>query len=127
MGAEKSSGLIDVPSNHSVEETVEKLKAILQSKGITLLALIDHSGEAATIAAGRPRQVDNTGTIDPPHFAIPLLTAAAVGAAQVMNRRRAYLSLVCALVKRNASTERTPDTVKFTLKLNSCCVQPTTA
>jgi uncharacterized protein (DUF302 family) len=47
MRAEKSSELIDVPSNHSVEETVERLKAILQSKGITLFALIDHSGEAA--------------------------------------------------------------------------------
>jgi uncharacterized protein (DUF302 family) len=29
-----------------VDETVEKLKGILQSKGITLFALIDHSGEA---------------------------------------------------------------------------------
>ena len=47
MAAEKDSGLIDIPSNHSVDETVEKLKAILQSKGITLFALIDHSGEAA--------------------------------------------------------------------------------
>jgi uncharacterized protein (DUF302 family) len=45
--AEKNSGIITIPSNHSVEETIEKLKAILQSKGITLFALIDHSGEAA--------------------------------------------------------------------------------
>jgi hypothetical protein len=35
MAAEKNSGLINVPSNQSVDETVEKLKAILQSKGIT--------------------------------------------------------------------------------------------
>jgi uncharacterized protein (DUF302 family) len=47
MVAEKNSGLINVPSNHSVDETVAKLKGILQSKGITLFALIDHSGEAA--------------------------------------------------------------------------------
>jgi uncharacterized protein (DUF302 family) len=46
MAAEKNSGLINVPSNQSVDETVEKLKAILQSKGITLFALIDHGGEA---------------------------------------------------------------------------------
>ena len=46
MAAEKNGGLINVPSNHSVDETVEKLKGILQSKGITLFALIDHSGEA---------------------------------------------------------------------------------
>jgi uncharacterized protein (DUF302 family) len=43
----KNRGLVDIPSNHSVEETLEKLKAILESKGITLFALIDHSGEAA--------------------------------------------------------------------------------
>ena len=47
MTAEKNDGIITIPSNHSVEETIEKLKAILQSKGITLFALIDHSGEAA--------------------------------------------------------------------------------
>jgi uncharacterized protein (DUF302 family) len=42
-----NKGLIDIPSNHSVDETVEKLKGILQAKGITLFALVDHSGEAA--------------------------------------------------------------------------------
>ncbi len=42
-----NKGLIDVPSNHSVDETVERLKGILQAKGITLFALVDHSGEAA--------------------------------------------------------------------------------
>ena len=46
MNAHKESGLIDIPSNHSVEETVENLKGILQVKGITLFALVDHSGEA---------------------------------------------------------------------------------
>src|SRR5207237_7878130 len=46
MNSHKESGLIDIPSNHSVEETVEKLKGILQAKGITLFALVDHSGEA---------------------------------------------------------------------------------
>ena len=42
-----NKGLIDIPSNHSVDETVEKLKGIFQTKGITLFALVDHSGEAA--------------------------------------------------------------------------------
>ena len=41
-----NQGLTDIPSHHSVEQTVEKLKNILQSKGVTLFALIDHSGEA---------------------------------------------------------------------------------
>ena len=47
MTVEKNDGIITIPSNHSVEETIEKLQAILQSKGIILFALIDHSGEAA--------------------------------------------------------------------------------
>ena len=41
-----NKGIIDRPSNHSVEQTVERLKNILKSKGVTLFALIDHSGEA---------------------------------------------------------------------------------
>jgi len=40
------TGIVDKPSNHSVEETVDRLKNILQSKGVTLFALVDHSGEA---------------------------------------------------------------------------------
>ena len=47
MAAEKNKGLIDIPSNHAVDETVERLKGILQAKGITLFALVDHGGEAA--------------------------------------------------------------------------------
>ncbi len=42
----ENSGIINQPSRHSVDETVERFKAILQAKGITLFALIDHSGEA---------------------------------------------------------------------------------
>jgi len=40
------NGIISKLSRHSVDLTVEKLKAILQAKGVTLFALIDHSGEA---------------------------------------------------------------------------------
>ena len=39
-------GIINTPSNHSVDQTVEKLKGILAAKGVTLFALVDHSGEA---------------------------------------------------------------------------------
>ena len=42
-------GIIDTPSNHSVGETVEKLKGILRDKGISLFALVDHSGEAEKV------------------------------------------------------------------------------
>jgi uncharacterized protein (DUF302 family) len=39
-------GIVDKPSNHTVEQTVDRLKNILQSKGVMLFAVIDHSGEA---------------------------------------------------------------------------------
>jgi uncharacterized protein (DUF302 family) len=47
MVPDNGKGLIDIPSNHSADETVTKLEGILQAKGITLFALVDHSGEAA--------------------------------------------------------------------------------
>ncbi|HZS28984.1 MAG TPA: DUF302 domain-containing protein [Candidatus Angelobacter sp.] len=40
------AGIINIPGNHSVDEMVEKLKAVLQAKSVTLFALVDHSGEA---------------------------------------------------------------------------------
>jgi uncharacterized protein (DUF302 family) len=43
------NGIVDRPSNHSVEQTVAKLQNILQGKGITLFALVDHSGEAEKV------------------------------------------------------------------------------
>jgi uncharacterized protein (DUF302 family) len=46
MSASANNGVIDIPSHHSVDETVEKLKGILNAKGVTLFALVDHSGEA---------------------------------------------------------------------------------
>jgi len=42
-------GIIDAPSNHSVDQTVDKLKGLLEAKGVNLFALVDHSGEAAKV------------------------------------------------------------------------------
>ena len=49
MTVNRGRGIIDTPSNHSVDETVEKLKGILQAKGVMLFALVDHSGEAEKV------------------------------------------------------------------------------
>jgi len=46
MAPVADNGIINKASNHSVDETVAKLKGILQAKGVTLFALVDHSGEA---------------------------------------------------------------------------------
>lgn len=42
----EKNGLVSIPAAQPVDETVEKLKGILQAKGVTLFALVDHSGEA---------------------------------------------------------------------------------
>lgn len=49
MAATPDDGIITKPSIHSVDETIAKLKGILQSKGVALFALIDHSGEAEKV------------------------------------------------------------------------------
>ena len=49
MAPTTDNGIVNLPSNRSVDETVEKLKGILQAKGVTLFALVDHSGEAEKV------------------------------------------------------------------------------
>jgi uncharacterized protein (DUF302 family) len=54
MARDIENGIVSEPSNHSVDETVDRLKGILQSKGLTLFAVIDHSGEAKKVAMKMP-------------------------------------------------------------------------
>ncbi len=54
MASASDNGIVNKPSNHSVDETVSKLKGILQSKGVTLFALVDHSGEAEKVGMKMP-------------------------------------------------------------------------
>jgi uncharacterized protein (DUF302 family) len=54
MALTRDNGVINTPSNHSVDQTVEKLKGILQVKGVTLFALVDHSGEAEKVGLKMP-------------------------------------------------------------------------
>jgi len=68
------NGIINVPSNHSVDETVERINNILQTKGITLFALIDHSGEAEKVGMKmRPTKLLIFGS---PKAGTPLMLAA---------------------------------------------------
>ena len=54
MALTTNKGIVDTPSNHSVEQTVEKVKNILQSKGVMLFAVVDHSGEAEKVGMRMP-------------------------------------------------------------------------
>ena len=51
---QKEEGIVKIPSHHSVNETVDKLKTILKSKGVALFALVDHSGEAEKVGLNMP-------------------------------------------------------------------------
>ena len=42
----QDAGIVKLPSKHSVDQTIERLQAMLNSKGVTIFALVDHSGEA---------------------------------------------------------------------------------
>jgi uncharacterized protein (DUF302 family) len=67
-------GLITIPANQSVDQTVEKLKTILQAKNVALFALIDHSGEAGKIGMSmRPTKLLIFGS---PKAGTPLMLAA---------------------------------------------------
>ena len=74
MAPATNKGIIDKPSNHSVQQTVETLKNILQSKGVTLFAQVDHSGEAEKVGMKtRPTKLLIFGS---PKAGTPLMLAA---------------------------------------------------
>ena len=54
MASDVDNGIVSRPSNHSVVQTVERLQAILQAKGVALFALVDHSGEAEKVGMKMP-------------------------------------------------------------------------
>lgn len=54
MPTNTNSGIIEIPSNQSIDQTVEALKNILAAKGVTLFALVDHSGEAQKVGMIMP-------------------------------------------------------------------------
>ena len=68
------NGIVNNSSNHSVDETVQKLKGILQTKGVTLFALVDHSGEAEK--AGMKMRPTKLLIFGSPKAGTPLMLAA---------------------------------------------------
>jgi uncharacterized protein (DUF302 family) len=54
MTTNTDAGIVSIPANHSVDQTVEKLQQILQAKGVKLFALVDHSGEAERAGLSMP-------------------------------------------------------------------------
>ena len=72
--ASKDNGIVSKPSRHSVDETMAKLRGILQAKGVALFAVIDHSGEAEKVGMKmRPTKLLIFGN---PKAGTPLMLAA---------------------------------------------------
>jgi uncharacterized protein (DUF302 family) len=69
-----NNGIVNKLSNHSVDDTLAKLRSFLEKKGIAVFALIDHSGEAAKVGMKmRPTKLLVFGN---PKGGTPLMIAA---------------------------------------------------
>jgi len=69
-----NNGLVHIPSPYAVAETLQRLEAMLKSKGLTIFARVDHSGEAAKVGMQmRPTQLLIFGS---PKGGTPVMLAA---------------------------------------------------
>src|SRR5262249_37330854 len=73
-----SQGLFHQPSHHAVDETVARLKTILQAKGVRLFAEFDHSGEAPK--AGMTMRPTKLLIFGNPKAGTPIMVAAPASA-----------------------------------------------
>lgn len=69
-----ANGLVQVPSRYSVDETMKRLQATFEAKGLQVFAVVDHSGEAEKVGLKmRPTKVLIFGS---PKAGTPLMVAA---------------------------------------------------
>ena len=74
MAATLDGGIASKPSAHSVDETVAKLKSLLDAKRVTIFTVVDHSGEAAKVGLSmRPTKLVIFGN---PKGGTPVMVAA---------------------------------------------------
>jgi uncharacterized protein (DUF302 family) len=70
---QEHAGIVDRISHHPIQETVERVQALLRDKGIRLFALVDHSGEAKNVGLEmRPTKLLIFGS---PKAGTPLMVA----------------------------------------------------
>jgi uncharacterized protein (DUF302 family) len=67
------NGVVTIPSNHSVDDTVSRVQELLRDKGIALFALVDHSGEAAKV--GMPMRPTKLLIFGSPRAGTPVMIA----------------------------------------------------
>jgi len=72
--ASSDNGVVHVPSQHDVADSIERLESLARSKGLTVFARIDFSGDAARAGLDmRPTQMLIFGS---PKAGTPLMVAA---------------------------------------------------
>src|ERR1017187_5176154 len=54
MSTNAQNGLIHLASQHTVEETMQRLEALLSERGVTIFARVYHSREAAKVGLALP-------------------------------------------------------------------------
>ncbi len=54
MSPANQSGIASLASLHSVDDIINRIRSILAAKGVTLFAVVDHSGEAAKAGLAMP-------------------------------------------------------------------------
>src|SRR5271166_1439259 len=74
MSVNAQNGLVNLASQHSVEETMQSFEALLSQRGITIFARVDHSGEAAKV--GLPLRPAKLLIFGSPKGGTPLMQAA---------------------------------------------------
>jgi uncharacterized protein (DUF302 family) len=74
MALGKGNGIVDVRSNHSVGQTLQRLQDTLKAKGVQLFATVDHSGEAER--AGFKMRPTKLVIFGSPKAGTPLMLAA---------------------------------------------------
>ena len=73
MSPKTDNGIVTIESRHSVEETVRKVEALLQAKGVRVFTVIDHSGEAEKV--GMPMRPTKLLIFGDPKAGTPLMLA----------------------------------------------------
>lgn len=54
MTSPSGNGMVHLPSPYSVTNTLQRLESVIATKGLTIFARIDHSGEAAKVGLKMP-------------------------------------------------------------------------
>lgn len=88
FSAMAAEGLVVKPSNHSVSETIDRLQAILEEKGLKIFGRVDHqAGAKAADLDLRPTEVLMFGN---PKLGTPLMTSAQTVAIDLPQKALAY-------------------------------------